>query len=242
MALCDASLPVVEKVNPLLIEREKLTAELLPQIGYPTSQAFSADLRDGRSCRSAAGDGRFPDPDGCHLPGGHGPRSLRTEKQGFLSPIRAAPASRASSRSPDLDAFFPPDKMVARLEGTLRGLGIDLEKQTNIRIDDKLGMPSKNPPRGVLPGAGTLRRAALAQAHRWGGRLPGALSPRPATPSTTRKHHRHPVRVSATGRRAPPPRAYAFLLEGLIDDPLWLADNAGLTGRKLDDFIARFEP
>ena len=148
VALYDAALPVIEKLNPLLIERDTLTATLLPQLGYATPQAFSAELRRvdlaelGRSANQL-----LTRTEVVYLAAMD--RELRVELGLPLADTRRPDISRFN-RSPDLDAFFPPDKMLARLETPLHGLGIDLEKQSNIRIDDKQ-LPSKNPRAVCLP-------------------------------------------------------------------------------------------
>jgi len=232
VALYDGSLSVVEKLNPLLIEREKLTATLLPQLGYPTVQAFSADLRmaDLTALKRDADD-LLSRTDSLYRAAMD--RELRTELGLPLADARRADIPRFN-RSPDLDAFFPADKMVARLETTLRGLGIDLEKQPNIRIDDKQ-LPSKNPRAVCFP-------VQVPSDVRLSLKPIGGVADYRALFHEA-GHAEHYAHTTATqfefqqlGDNSAT-EAYAFLLEGLIDDPLWLADNAGLTGRKLDDFV-----
>ncbi len=160
-------------------------------------------------------------------------RELRTELGLPLADARRADISRFN-RSPDLDAFFPADKMLARLQTTLQGLGIDLEKQANIRIDDKQ-LPSKNP-RAVcfpvqVPGDVRLSLKPIGGVADYRALFHEAGHAEHYANTTTSVFEFQQLGDNASTE------AYAFLMEGLIDNPLWLADNAGITGRKLDDFI-----
>ena len=76
VALYEASLPVIEKLNPLLSEREALTAGLLPKLGYANSQAFSAAVRRGGPRRAQAGRRRsLLTSHRCRLSRGNGSRA-----------------------------------------------------------------------------------------------------------------------------------------------------------------------
>ena len=124
--------------------------------------------------------------------------------------------------------------MLARLGGTLHGLGIDLEKQTNIRIDDK-PLPSKNP-RAVcfpvqVPGDVRLSLKPIGGVADYRALFHEAGHAEHYANTTTPEFAFQQLGDNAVTE------AYAFLLEGLIDNPRWLADNAGLSGRKLDDFV-----
>jgi hypothetical protein len=138
-------------------------------------------------------------------------------------------------RASSWDAWFEPRRLNAAVAGTLRGMGIDLAEQANVRLDMER-RPNKSPrafcvpvrvpddvrlviqPRGghedyaaALHEIGHVEHFALTDAS-----LPAA--------------DRHAGDASVT-------EAYATLLQGLLSEPAWLAEHLGMPAQEIAGFI-----
>lgn len=232
VSLYAAATVVVDKLNPLLHEKEERIRTLLPSLGYGSYGDFGAELRstDLTALKKTADD-VLVRSEAFYRPSME--RELQTELGLSLADTRRADLSRFN-RSADLDAYFSADKMLPRLRETLKGLGIDLDAQSNIRIDDA-PLPNKNP-RAVCFNAQVPKDIRLSVKP-----LGGVTDYRALFHEAGHAEHYANTKTQLfefqqLGDNAPT-EAYAFVFEDLIDNPLWLADHTGLSGPKLADFV-----
>jgi hypothetical protein len=230
--LSDSALPVVRKLNPILEEKEAVTRKLLGQLGYPTYAAFGAELRQADlGALEKLADGVLTSTEGLYR------TSMEKETRALLGiglpGMRRADIPRFN-RSAALDSFFPANKLVATLKATLLGMGIDLDKQTNIRIDDA-PLPKKNPRAVCFP-------IVVPSDIRLSVKPLGGVSDYEALfhESGHAEHYAHTqtnvFEFQQLGDNAPT-EAYAFVLEDLVQNRRWLEEKVGLTGDKLDAFV-----
>jgi len=122
-------------------------------------------------------------------------------------------------RARGYDDYFPPDQMVPALERTLHGLGIDLTKQGNVTLD--LESRPKKSPRAFCIGIKAPQDVRLVLTPRGGqddyttlfheaGHLQFSAHMSPELSYLYRQHGDTSVHES-----------YAFLLQYLVDDPVW---------------------
>jgi hypothetical protein len=129
-------------------------------------------------------------------------------------------------RAVNLDPFFPPDRLVESFRRTLAGIGIDLDAQSNVLLDTE-SRPSKSPrafcatPRVpeevhlVVPPIGG--REDFATLFHEGGHAQHYGNTEAALPFEFRHLGDNAVTES-----------FAFLLEGLTADPVWLREVLGV--------------
>jgi hypothetical protein len=230
--LSDAALPVVRQLNPILEEKERVTRKLLGELGFSSYDAFGAALRQADlTALAKLADDVLTSTEGLYR------AAMEKETRGLLGiglpGMRRADIPRFN-RSASLDTYFPANKLIPTLKATLAGMGIDLEKQPNIRIDDA-PLPKKNPravcfaivvPRdirlSVKPLGGVSDYEALfhesGHAEHW-------------AHTQTEAFEFQQLGGNATTE------AYAFVLENLLENPRWLEEKVGLTGDKRDAFV-----
>ncbi len=140
--LWDAALPVVRELDPLLAQKGRQTRAVLAEVGFPSEAAFATQLRraDPEALRRLA-DGVLRDSDGLYRDAMDA--ALRADLGIGLAGMRRADLPRFD-RNATLDAWFAANKLLPTLASTLAGMGIDLAKQSNLRIDDA-PLPKKNP-------------------------------------------------------------------------------------------------
>src|SRR5262249_7909325 len=138
-------------------------------------------------------------------------------------------------RPKTVDELFPKDAQFARLEMTLKGMGIDLKAMPNIRLDLKES-PRKNP-RGLTlavvvpsdirvslrPALGVQEQGSFL--HEAGHALHDGMS------KETR------FELAKLGNRTVP-ETFALLFEDLTEDPVWLEEQAGLSGERRAAYLA----
>ncbi len=226
--LSDAALSVVRQLAPILEEKERRTQALLSQVGFPSYAAFGAELRGADLDALSALAGKvLDDTESLYR------SAMETEVQATLG-ISLAGMRRADvprlDRVASLDAYFPADQMMPRLEKTLAGLGLDLPKQRAIRVDDS-PLPKKNPRAVCFP-------IVVPTDIRLSVKPLGGLPDYEALFHET-GHAEHYANSTVTlwelqqlGDGAPT-EAYAFVLEDLVGDPRWLEETVGLSGEKL---------
>lgn len=131
--LYKASVPVVHKMEALLLNREKRLAETAATLGYTSLDAFAADLRhvDVPALRALAEDllARTDPPYRAAMD-----ELARRELALGLSDVRRADIPRLF-RTGDVDTYFPKDKALERLTGTLARLGLDPAHLPQMTID-----------------------------------------------------------------------------------------------------------
>ncbi len=130
-------------------------------------------------------------------------------------------------RAPDLDAHFPADQLVECFEQTLSGLGIDLRSQRGVVLDLE-PRPSKTP-RAFCAPARVPDEVYLvlspigghddfAILFHEGGHTEHYASVQPGLPFEYRMLGDNAITES-----------FAFLLERLVENPVWLEERLGIT-------------
>jgi len=232
VALYDAADSVVKKLNVLLLQKEAVTQATLATLGYASYSALGEDIRQVKlSTLGETASSVLDETDALYRTAMNA--ELRAELGLPLAEARRADISRFN-RSADLDTHFPADKMMDRLRGTLAGLGFDLTKQKNIRVDDA-PLPKKNSRAVcfniVVPDDIRLSLKPL------GGVTDYKALFHEAGHAEHYANTRTPVfELQQLGDSAPT-EAYAFVLESLLDNPLWLSEHAGLSGKQLDGYV-----
>ncbi len=232
VALYDAATPVVAKLNALLLQKEALTQTTLQALGYSSYSALGEAIRDvDLHSLGESADRVLKDTDALYRSSMDA--ELRVELGLPLRDARRADISRFN-RSANLDSHFPADKMIDRLHATLAGLGFDLTKQKNIRVDDA-PLPKKNS-RAVCFNIVVPDDIRLSLKP-----LGGVTDYRALFHEAGHAEHyantRTPVFAFQQLGDSAPTEAYAFVLESLLENPLWLTDHAGLSGKQLDDYV-----
>jgi hypothetical protein len=214
----------VAKLAEVLAQRRERTEALLGQLGI-SSTAFIAELRETEvpALQALAEQVLAQTQSAFTLAVG---RLSWTELQ--LPPERVTRAEIPRLfRLPALDAAFPKVDIYSRATGTLLGLGIDVSEMKNVTVDVR-ETPGKNP-RGLVLGVviPTDVRLSLLPVggakderetlHQMGHVLSDGLS------------QQRRWALGKLGNRTVA-EAWAFLLEDLTMDPLWLERVAGLTG------------
>ncbi|MBI4213189.1 MAG: hypothetical protein HY534_02680 [Chloroflexi bacterium] len=214
-------LAVMARLNPTLEEGEKNRQRAARQFGHPDYVAMYDELRGFKLQTLAETMQRFiAETDELYFSALdtylHELRILRDD-------ARRCDLARIF-RGPQYDLMFPQDSMIAKLHSTLRGMGILLEDQINIRLDAEV-RPLKSPrafcatiqvpndvrlvvkPSGGEQDYETLFHEAGHAEHY--GNVDG----------TQPFAYRYLGDASVT-------EGYAFLLEYLIHDPSWLSRYA----------------
>jgi hypothetical protein len=214
---------LAERLNPLHLEAlERVHAACL-EVGWPSyldaySDVRALDLRElaGRLeefARATEADyASTVDPD------------LKRTVGGGLADLRRSDLARFF-RAAHLDGLFPGERMVPALRETLAGLGIDLDRQSNVILDTE-SRPTKSPrafcstPRVpaevylVMPPIGG-REDYAALFHE-----AGHAEHYGCTDADLAFEFRHLGDNAVT-------ESFAFLLEGLTANPAWLQDVLG---------------
>ncbi|HET9450240.1 MAG TPA: chromosome segregation protein SMC, partial [Aggregicoccus sp.] len=138
-------------------------------------------------------------------------------------------------RPRSVDSLFPKEQQLARVHQTLKGLGIQLEALPHVRVDAR-ELPRKNPrpltlaPRvpgdvrlSVRPAEGVLEQARVL--HELGHLLHAAFT----------QEQRFELAKLGNPTVA---EAWAALFEDLVEDPVWLEEQVGLTGARRNGFLA----
>jgi hypothetical protein len=232
VALYDAAAPVVKKLNQLLAEKEVVTQSTLVALGYPSYSALGEEIREvNLHALGETANAVLSDTDALYRSAMDA--ELRSELGLPLMDARRADISRFN-RSANLDSHFPADKMIDRLHATLAGLGFDLSKQRNIRVDDA-PLPKKNS-RAVCFNIVVPDDIRLSLKP-----LGGVTDYRALFHEAGHAEHfantRSPVFEFQQLGDSAPTEAYAFVLESLLENPLWLSERVGLSGKQLDDYV-----
>jgi len=208
---------VEEHMNPIHLEAAAILREAVPELGaedyVDLHRRFGFRLEELASqCRQLLVDTERLFEDSLdHLFRGRAGVALE-EAERWDTPrlIRAV----------EWDTAFPSERMVAALEGTLEGLGIDLRNQPNVELD--VEPRDKKSPRAFcapieVPGRVVLVMKPMGGAADWGALFHEA------------GHTEHFANMSADlsveARRLGDnavTEGWAFLLEHLVNDPAWL--------------------
>ncbi|WNG60184.1 chromosome segregation protein SMC [Archangium gephyra] len=233
-ALYTAATPALERLNPLIQRREQRTEELVRELGYSSYEAFGGELRQADLGRLAllaeevlqATEAPYKDV----------MERLAQRELGMpFTNLTRADLPRLF-RPREVDGFFPKGELLLRAHGTLSGMGIDLGGMKNVRIDAREGVKRKNPRPlslgievpgdvrlSVRPVDGALEQSRLL--HEFGHTLHYAYTKEPR------------FELAKLGNPTVT-EAYAALFEDLTEDPVWLEEHAGLTGKDRATYLA----
>ncbi len=215
---------LVDQLNPLHLEGLERSHAACAELGWPSyldaySDVRALDLRElaGRLDRFASvtedGYARTVDPE------------LERTVGRRLGELRRPDLVRFF-RASHLDSLFPAERMVPALRGTLAGLGIDMDAQSNVKLDTEM-RPTKSPrafcstPRVpeevylVLPPIGG-REDYAALFHE-----AGHAEHYGCTDAELAFEYRHLGDNAVT-------ESFAFLFEGLTASGEWLAGTIGI--------------
>ncbi|HYO66401.1 MAG TPA: chromosome segregation protein SMC, partial [Archangium sp.] len=233
-ALYTAATPALERLNPLIQRREEHTKELVRELGYASYEAFGGELRQADLGRLAllaeevlqATEAPYKDVM---------ERLAQRELGMSFTSLTRADLPRLF-RPREVDSFFPKGELLLRAHGTLSGMGIDLGGMKNVRIDAREGVKRKNPRPlslgidvpgdvrlSVRPVDGALEQSRLL--HEFGHALHYAFTKEPR------------FELAKLGNPTVT-EAYAALFEDLTEDPVWLEEHAGLTGKDRATYLA----
>jgi hypothetical protein len=233
-ALYTAATPALERLNPLIHRREQRTEELVRELGYASYEAFGGELRQADLGQLALLAEEVLQA--TEAPYKEVMERLAQRELGMpFEKLTRADLPRLF-RPREVDGFFPKGELLLRAHGTLSGMGIDLGEMKNVRIDARDDVKRKNPrplslgievPRdvrlSVRPIEGALEQSRLL--HEFGHALHYA-------------HTKEPRFELAKLGNPTVTEAYAALFEDLTEDPVWLEEHAGLTGKDRTTYLA----
>ncbi len=233
-ALYEAAVPALERLNPLLRRREERMEVLVRELGYPSYEALGGELRQADLARLGLLAEEV-------LQATEAPykevmeRLAQQEMRVPFSKLTRADLPRLF-RPRDVDTFFPRGMLVLRAHGTLAGMGIDLAEMKNVRLDSRDDVPRKNPrplalgiqvPEdvrlSVRPAEGPLEQSRLL--HEFGHALHYAFT------------QESRFELAKLGNPTVT-EAYGALFEDLMEDPVWLEEHAGLSGKDRTEYLA----
>jgi len=238
----------VERLSQSVRRKEDRAEVLLKEVGFPSSEAFGAALRNGNLDRL----GQLAD-------------QVLTETQDAYAQAMDKLAQREMHtsfeklhrsdiprlfRPQNLQTFFPKEALLARAQATFAAMGIDLTKMKNVTIDAR-ELAYKNPRPltvavavpadvrvSIKPGEGARDQAELL--HELGHALHYgfAQSPFPLDGQDAPKKSRPPLdfELNKLGSTALT-EVYAALFENLAEDAGWLQQQAKLSGDKLSWYL-----
>lgn len=232
-AMYVAATPAVERLSALVRVKQDRAEELLKQLGYPSYEAYGAQLREANLVELAPlADQILQVTQGAYekVMDDAAQRELQTP----LAKLHRSDLPRLF-RSGGVDALFGKDVQVARAKETVKGLGIDLEALRNFVLDAKES-PKKNPRSlclaleipgdvrlTVRPGSGVHATAMFM--HELGHALHYVATQEPR------------FELAKLGDEAVY-ESFALLFEDLLGDPVWLQQFAAMPQDKLTDYLA----
>jgi hypothetical protein len=217
---------LVERLNPLHLEGLERARATCAELGWPSYLDAYSDLRALDIRALARRLGRFAEA----TDAGYGPAvdpELERTVGLPLAELRRSDLARFF-RASHLDELFPSDRMVKALDETLAGLGIDLERQSNVMLDTE-SRPTKSPrafcstPR--VPGEVYLVMPPIGGREDYAALFheAGHAEHYGCTDAELVFEFRHLGDNSVT-------ESFAFLLEGLTASPEWLERILGAEG------------
>jgi hypothetical protein len=229
--ISDAAAPVLKQLNPILIEKEKVGQEVAAGLGFAGYAELSEHFRRV-NLRELAGCAR----------------EFLKDTEELYDTVRAAVEPRLGIDGGELRwcdvgwlfrsqlylDWFPAEKSLDLLNRFLSGIGIDLENQTNIRIDAD-ATDGKNPRAVCFPlevpadirlsikpsgGVGDVRALFHEMGH----------AQHFAHTTTTYFEFRQLGSYTST-------EVYAFLFEGMLEHPAFLRDVVGMSLEELPGYL-----
>jgi hypothetical protein len=232
-ALYQAATPAVQRLSASVRRREEKKTELVAALGYPSYEAFGAELRQADPKRLALLAEEV-------LSATEEPWSMVLARLGRreldLPPdqLRRADFPRLF-RLKAADAQFPAATQLARAGQTTQGMGIALGELRNLRIDSQ-DLPQR-PERALAVGVEVPGDVRLAHRPVAGVRAQAALLAEVGRALHLCFTGESRFELTKLGDVAVG-EAYAVLFEDLVADPIWLEEHAGLSGDKLDEHLS----
>ena len=233
-ALYTAATPALERLNQLLRRREERTAELVRELGYPSYEAFGGELRQADLARLGLLAEEVLEATEAPYKEVMGRLAQRELGLPFASLTRAD--IPRLFRPHGVDGLFPKDKQLARVHGTLSGMGLNLWGMKNVTLDTRDDVKRKNPRPltlgiavpgdvrlSVRPVEGAMEQTRLL--HEFGHALHYAYTSEPR------------FELAKLGNPTVS-EAYSALFEDLMEDPVWLEEHAGLSGNDRTEYLA----
>jgi hypothetical protein len=232
-ALHDAAVPAIERLSQSLRRREERTGELVKELGYPSYEAFSGELRQADLERLSLLAEEI-------LQATQEPYRVVMERlaQRELA-LPFASLTRADIprlfRAREVEDAFPKEEPLLRAHASVQGLGIDLSEMPNVYIDAKDEKRKNSRPLtlaievpgdvrlSVKTGSGVLHQARVM--HEFGHALHYAFT------KETR------FELARLGNPTVG-EAYSALFEDLLEDPVWLEEHAGVRGEQRAQYLA----
>jgi hypothetical protein len=233
-ALWEGATAAVQRLSATVRRREERKAELLAGLGYPSHEAYGAELRQvdpGQLALLAEQVLATTEPAYQQVL----ERMSSLEVELPRQQLRRCDFPR-TFRTPAVDARFPAAELLPRAELTVEGMGLKLSGLRNVKVDavDTPGKAARALAVGVdipedvrlsvKPVAGVRAQAALM------GEVGRALHL-----AFTKPGMRFELRALGDGSAG---AAYAFLFEDLVEDPIWLEEHAGFSGDALDRYLS----
>jgi hypothetical protein len=219
------------ELNPLHVEVIERAHELAVELGWESYRAMCADLRGLDLAALERQTSAFADATAGRYRELVEPQLRAETGIGFDSLRRSDLAY--FFRAKTHDRLFPAERLVESFERTLTGLGIDLRRQENVLLD--LDQRPRKSPRAfcapvrvpqevhlVIPRRGG--RDDFAALFHEGGHAEHYAGVDPELPF----EFRHLGDNSVT-------EGFAFLLEHLVEDPVWLEEILGVSA---DDYLS----
>ncbi|MFL5354460.1 chromosome segregation protein SMC [Archangium sp.] len=233
-ALYTAATPALERLNLVLRKREERMELMLRELGYTSYESFGGELRQTDLGRLALLAEEVLQATEAPYKEVMERLSQRELGMPFTSLTRADLPRLFRPR--EVDGFFPKSELLLRAHGTLAGMDIDLGEMKNVRIDARddvkrkssrplaLGIEVPGDVRlSVRPVEGALEQARLM--HEVGHALHYAF---------TKESRFELAKLGNTTVT----EAYAALFEDLAEDPVWLEEHVGLTGKDRAAYLA----
>ncbi len=229
--LTEASLPLLAELNPILEERERQMNRAAALLGYGDAIAVASEIRRYDLKRAGKlAEAILASSDAVYL------SALRELMPAAVDVrferLRPAdvPRLRHSSRYAH---YFPADGILPAINATLEELGIVLE-DLPVRVDSR-DLPRKNPRAACFPVI--VPQDIRLSIKPTGGVVDYALLLHEMGHALQFVYTRTPVFEFQQLGDNSVAEAYAFLIEGLADEPAWLHDRLGLDEPMLTDYV-----
>ncbi|MDQ3263891.1 MAG: chromosome segregation protein SMC [Myxococcota bacterium] len=231
-ALYDGATEPVQRLTTTLARREERIGQLLTQLGYPSYEAFGAELRQVDLQRLAylseellgltqAGFVETMD------------KLARRELALPLTSIRRADFPRLFQPR-GVDPLFARDTLLPRVTETLAGMGIELGALPNLLIDAEAHAGKDPRPLAIAPRVPQDVRLTFTPAN--GIRVQAALLHEVGHALHLAFTFEQRFEVAKLGANAQA-EAFSYLFEDLLEDPIWLEEKTGLSGERLQGYL-----
>lgn len=213
-----------ERLNPIHLRALERAHELCREFGWVSYAQAYAELRGIDLERLRDEMSRFLDA----TDESYEPLLRRQLRQAGLPPLGRLRRSDLPRlfRAPELDGLFPAERLIESFEATLAGLGIELSEQRNVHLDTE-SRPTKSP-------------RAFCSTPRVPGEIYLVIAPTGGHDDYRALFHEggHTEHYANTAAGLEfefrqlgdnsVTESFAFLLESLASDPVWLQDVLGI--------------